>query len=178
MSRPPGGAYTPPPTTVVVANPTVYTTIDTPASSTPPGTVANCGLFYTVQPDDECNTVALRFGITFDQLRTMNPSLDATCSNLFLSDSYCVALVDGSTIPTSSAPPTTTSFVSPPGPTQSGATTKCRQWYTTVSGDDCSIVGQAFGITFAQLKAWNPYLDASCSNMWLEYAYCVAGPSL
>jgi spore germination protein YaaH len=178
-TRPPGGTYTPPPTTATVANPTVYTTTDTPAAQTPPGTIANCGKFYTVQPDDECNTVALRFGITFDQLRAMNPSLDATCSNLFLDEAYCVALVDGTTItatPTSSAPPTATSFVPPPGPTQPGATTECLQWYTTVSRDYCFLVQQQFSITFEQLRTWNPYLDEACSNMWLGYSYCVAGP--
>jgi LysM repeat protein len=179
MTRPPGGAYSPPPTTVTVANPTVFSTTATPAAQTPAGTIANCGLYYTVQPNDECNTVAIRFGITFQQLRDMNPSLDATCSNLYLDESYCVALVDGTTVtasPTTSGPPTSATFVPPPGPTQPGATTECTQWYTAVAGDYCYLIEQEFGITFEQMRAWNPYLDENCSNLWPDYSYCVAGP--
>lgn len=177
--RPPGGSYTPPPTTVTVANPTVYSTTATPAAQTPPGTIANCGNYYTVQAGDECNTVALRFGITFQQLRAMNPSLDETCSNLYLDESYCVALVEGTTVtatPTTGEPPTGATPVPPPGPTQPGATTECKGWYTAVAGDYCYLITTNHGITFEQFRTWNPYLDENCSNLWPDYSYCVAGP--
>lgn len=61
----------------------------------------------------------------------------------------------------------------PPAPTQSGASKACYQWYTAVAGDYCYLVYTKFGITFDRLGAWNIALDANCSNMWPDYAYCV-----
>lgn len=195
---PPGGAYVPPATTAPVANPTVYTTTAIPALPTPPGTISNCGLYYNTQSGDYCNMIAMNFSITFDQLRAMNPQIDANCSNLWANASYCVAPVNGTTITpapitstTSTAssptgtllPPTTTTTttkpavtVAPPAPTQPGATSQCYEWYVAADGDYCYLVYTKFGITFDQLRAWNPYLDENCSNMWPGYAYCVKGP--
>lgn len=240
LHRPPGGEYIPPSTTVAPAQPTVYTTIATPTAPVHTDTVPNCGKYYTVIAGDLCDMVAMKFSITVDHFRALNPSLNAECTNLFLGYDYCVGLVNGTTIttaaptsstttpsapstkqsglvngtnittaaptsstttpsvpstkqsglvngtnittaaPTSStttpSPSSTTQFLPPSGPTQSGATTKCRQWYTVQSGDDCWVVQQRFGITFAQIRQWNPSLDESCSNMWLGHSYCVAGP--
>jgi len=66
------------------ANPTIFTTTAKAPAATPSGTIANCGLYYTVQPNDYCNLVALNFSITFGQLIDYNPSLDSACSNLLL----------------------------------------------------------------------------------------------
>lgn len=76
-----GGAYTPVLATQASTT-TVYTATATPAEPTPSGTIPNCGLYYSVVEGDFCNTVALDFSITLDQLYAMNPSLDANCSNL------------------------------------------------------------------------------------------------
>lgn len=43
------------------------------------------------------------------------------------------------------------------------------------SGDFCARVQDQFGITFAQLQAWNPSLLSDCSNLALGEAYCVNG---
>ena len=83
---PPGGLYEP-----IVdgpAQPTIRTTTASHAQPTPPGTVDNCGLYYTVQPGDYCQAIALRFGITFSGLVDMNPSLDSSCSNLLAGFDY------------------------------------------------------------------------------------------
>lgn len=41
-------------------------------------------------------------------------------------------------------------------------------------GDDCFMVTQRFALGPDQLREWNPYLDARCSNLWLSYDVCVA----
>ncbi|PSK36695.1 hypothetical protein B9Z65_1878 [Elsinoe australis] len=199
---PPGGAYVPPASTVMQANPTVFTTTMKAPAPTPTGTIPNCGLYYTVKSGDYCNLVALNFSITFSQLIDMNPSLDSACSNLLLGYSYCVGAVNGTTVAhqtTTKQPPTTSAMsattaptgitttkatstpntvVTQPAPTstQAGASTACRKWYVVKSGDTCSIVEQANGITDAQFRAWNTAIDSACTNLWLGYAYCVAGP--
>ncbi len=91
--RPPGGNYIPASTTVTPASPTVATTTATPAHPTQSGTISNCGHFYQVQAGDICNTVAMKFGLTFIDLRTANPQLDAECTNMWLGYDYCVATI-------------------------------------------------------------------------------------
>ena len=57
-----------------------------------PGTPTNCSTYYTVGAGDTCDSVAERFNITFLQLQTLNPGINARCSNLWLGYDYCVAL--------------------------------------------------------------------------------------
>jgi len=168
---PPGGLYTP--NTVAPAQPTTYTTTATPTLPTQTGTVSNCGKYHSVVLGEDCNTIALNYSITFTDFRAMNPSIDETCSNLLWGFDYCVALVDGSTMP----PVTTPTPVPAPGPTSPGATDTCYKWITTVSGDDCSQITSNNGITFDQFRSWNPYIDSTCSNLWADTAYCVDGGS-
>ena len=62
------------------------------------------------------------------------------------------------------APTVTTS---PPAPTNSGTTGSCYEWHTVVSGDTCSVIETAYGITDADFRNWNPSIDANCYNLIL-----------
>lgn len=53
------------------------------------------------------------------------------------------------------------------------AISPCQEYYTVVDGDYCQKVETQFGITAAQLQAWNTGLDDACSNLWKGYQYCV-----
>ncbi|KAH7925017.1 hypothetical protein BV22DRAFT_1129366 [Leucogyrophana mollusca] len=53
-------------------------------------------------------------------------------------------------------------------------TTDCTAYYTVVSGDTCDLVEAKNGITAAQFLAWNPEINADCTNLELGEAYCVA----
>ncbi|KAK3935764.1 hypothetical protein QBC46DRAFT_42828 [Diplogelasinospora grovesii] len=67
-----------------------------------------------------------------------------------------------------------TAFTSPNAPTQTGTISSCNEWYDVVTGDSCSSVASAFGITLAQFLAWNPAVSSDCStNFWVGDAYCV-----
>lgn len=74
---------------------------------------------------------------------------------------------------TTSSSTSRVSTVAAPAPTQSGASTACQQWYVAQSGDYCYLIYTNYGITFDQFRAWNPAIDASCSNLQPQYAYCV-----
>lgn len=167
---PPGGAYTP--ILAVPASATVYTTTATPAEPTPSGTIPNCGLYYGVVEGDFCNTVALNFSITLDQLYAMNPSLLANCSNLLTGIDYCVATVAATA--TTTAVQTTTAV---PAPTQtvSGTTSTCYEWYIVESGDSCDKFDALYGITLDYFRSLNTFVDAVCDNIYPDYAYCVNG---
>ena len=193
---PPGGVYSPPAATP--AYPTIYTTTATPTEPTPSGTVPNCGLYYGVQPGDSCNTVALNFSITLTELLgiyqsmtvllssltllDLNPSLNTDCTNLNYGYDYCVAPVNGTTV--SPRPTTTSTTIAPagsttvpaPGPTVSGTTANCRQWYIVKSGDTCYAIETTYGITSTQFLGWNTGVNSGCTNLYVGDAYCVAGP--
>ncbi|KAL4901141.1 hypothetical protein BDW74DRAFT_181995 [Aspergillus multicolor] len=185
---PPGGIYVPSSTTVGAAYPTSFTTTASPSAPTQTDTIANCGLYYTVQEGDICDDVTLRFSLTLAQLIAMNPSIDEACSNLLYGFDYCVAAVNGTSItpPVTSTPtPTTTSdggstmtstTVSAPTKTRTGTTETCYEWYVAVSGDSCWSIYTAYEITFEQFRQWNEVIDEECSNLWPDYAYCVSGP--
>jgi hypothetical protein len=62
----------------------------------------------------------------------------------------------------------------PAEPTQSGSIANCGLYYNVVAGDTCNQIALVYGITLADLQAWNPYLNDDCTNLWLGYAICVA----
>jgi hypothetical protein len=78
---PPGGAYVLP---NPVAAPTegVYYTTAQPALPTQIGSIEDCGHYYDVVADEICQTVAIRHGITLDQLFEYNAYLTNDCMNL------------------------------------------------------------------------------------------------
>ncbi|ELR06921.1 hypothetical protein GMDG_02291 [Pseudogymnoascus destructans 20631-21] len=77
-----------------------------------------------------------------------------------------------STTTTTTSSSTTTS-VTAPGPTQSGITSNCDRYYVVQQGDSCASVESKFGISFAQLYAWNPAIGSDWTSLWLDEAYCV-----
>jgi hypothetical protein len=54
-----------------------------------------------------------------------------------------------------------------------GVTRECSEYYRVEGGDFCLKVGERFGVSFARLRELNTALDAECSNLWLDYDYCV-----
>nr|POE65198.1 lysm domain-containing protein [Quercus suber] len=195
---PPGGAYQPAKTTA--ANATVYSTTARPAAPTLAGTIPYCGLWYNVTTGDYCNLISQKFGITLDQLISMNTAIFKNCSNLYLGYDYCMAPCCGSSIPSSAsttAPPTsstmsasgTSTYASPPGPTQSGASNKCYKCLETTvarlkvlmgSPRLNSITGKSstsVSASSSNLQHRNPEVDANC-DIQAGVAYCINGPPL
>jgi LysM repeat protein len=76
---------------------------------------------------------------------------------------------------TSESSPTGTSYVAAPSATAPGTTPYCYTWYTVVSGDSCSDVAAAYGLTLAEFIALNTNVDTSCNGFWAGYSYCVSG---
>ncbi|KAJ5907883.1 hypothetical protein N7495_000565 [Penicillium taxi] len=53
------------------------------------------------------------------------------------------------------------------------AISSCQEYYSVVAGDYCRKIEVQYGITAASFQSWNTGLDASCTNLWLGYQYCV-----
>lgn len=81
-------------------------------------------------------------------------------------------------VPTTT-PAATTSAAPVPTPSSTGApiypyaVSTCQQYYTVVAGDYCDKIDTEYGISLAQLQAWNQGLDSVCSNLWKGYQYCI-----
>ncbi|KAI0595745.1 carbohydrate-binding module family 50 protein [Biscogniauxia sp. FL1348] len=84
----PGIAYVDPAPTVIA--PTTATTAAPVPTDVAPGVNMNCGRYYQVQPDEYCNMIVLRFGISLADFRLLNPDINDNCTNLFAYESYCV----------------------------------------------------------------------------------------
>lgn len=147
----------------------------TPADPTPAGTVANCGKYTKAASGDFCNTIVLAAGITLDSFYTMNPSLDANCTNLLSGYDYCVALVNGSSVTTTATATATSTFVAAPTQTVTGTTDECYEWYVVEASDTCYDIYTAYGITLQDFRDLNTYIDEACDNLWADTAYCVSG---
>ncbi|KAL5041073.1 hypothetical protein BDW71DRAFT_201664 [Aspergillus fruticulosus] len=95
---PPGGRFK---ATGLIAAPTgasEYYTTAIPAEPTQTGTTESCGRYYKVSSGDTCNAIALRFGITFADLQSLNTQIWDNCTNLWLNYDVCVAPVSKATI--------------------------------------------------------------------------------
>ncbi|KAL8381807.1 hypothetical protein RB595_005866 [Gaeumannomyces hyphopodioides] len=57
-----------------------------------------------------------------------------------------------------------------------GIIATCNRFYKIVSGDTCDTVARKNGVTVAQFRSWNSEINASCSNLWLDYFVCVGAP--
>ncbi|KAE9375150.1 carbohydrate-binding module family 50 protein [Stipitochalara longipes BDJ] len=170
-------------------NCTTLTAVAAPAPTTK-GTISPCYSWYKIQSGDTCSLVETEFGISFSQLQAWNTNLNSTCGNLVLGDAYCVngqnttcpitssisSTVTSKT--TTSSTSTTSSGVSTPTPHQPNMVSGCTGFYEAVSGDTCSGIATKYSIALNSFYTWNPDVGTTCSALWANEWYCVAGPTI
>ncbi|KAJ7853907.1 LysM domain-containing protein [Mycena leptocephala] len=84
---------------------------------------------------DSSTAVDEKLGIALADLLRWNKALTSACTTTGLDEAYCVA----------------------------GGGAACSKIYAVVSGDSCGLIESKFGITLANIFAWNPFLDSSCA---------------
>lgn len=131
-----------------------------------------CYDWYQTIKGDSCESIGKTYHITFKALLEWNPAIGADCENLWIDASYCVAGPNWGTDGYDASPTKTTSG-GPPGPTQTGITVKCNDWYLAKSGDTCAGIAQDNDITTAQFLKWNPAVGTDCTKLLAGDAYCV-----
>ncbi|KAJ6591335.1 hypothetical protein B0H10DRAFT_2233374 [Mycena sp. CBHHK59/15] len=141
---------------------------------------------YQVVANDICESIAdgsaaiTGTKITTTQLQSFNPDLGTYCqlSPLKVGQSICLTPNGGFPnvgVSTSNNPSgTPTTYAPIPTPTVSGTTSNCGKYYQVQQGDICNTVVLANSITLPDFLTLNPEIDANCTNLWLEYYYCVA----
>ncbi|KAL2787767.1 hypothetical protein BJX66DRAFT_340850 [Aspergillus keveii] len=164
------------------------TPIETPAPHGS-GEVANCTLWYApADQDDTCVNMLNTFGITFEQLYAMNPSVHNDCSGLVLGTYYCISTypdgVPGGqpdwTGPTVTVPPSTpattttaSSGISTPSPVQTGIISTCNEFYRAISGDTCYDIALENEVPLSDFYTWNPAVKSDCSGLQADVYVCV-----
>ncbi|MCJ1250760.1 hypothetical protein MMC30_007988 [Trapelia coarctata] len=195
----PGTPYTGP---IVTSAPgtTLAPTVVSPPPTVASGTNTQCSQYYLVQPGDYCNLLTIKFSISLDDFRFLNPAINDNCTNLFADESYCVAPVGDitqypghsgyippptaySTIPWTSFPKAT--FVPPSNtsisqilPFAPGTRLDCVLY---VNGGDqeadpslgnlCQTIASGWGLSTDQLTNWNPSLNASDPSCHFDPSY-------
>jgi hypothetical protein len=75
------------------------------------------------------------------------------------------------------APPASTTAASTavPRPTNThpNSTKPCAAWYTVQDGDYCESISIRQNIALRDFYFLNPSIDADCTNLWLDAAYCI-----
>ncbi|KAK1779165.1 hypothetical protein QBC45DRAFT_432873 [Copromyces sp. CBS 386.78] len=142
-----------------------------------PGIVADCDGFYKVVSGDSCDTIASKNSITTTQFKTWNTEINADCSNLWLDYYVCVHIPGAVTQkPTTTTMATSTSTAAPAAtnsPQMPGIVADCDGYHKIVSGDQCDTIATKYGITTDMFLSYNSYVNAQCSNLWLDYYVCV-----
>ncbi|WYZ45783.1 hypothetical protein EsH8_IX_000008 [Colletotrichum jinshuiense] len=147
------------------------TTMTTPGNgiSTPAPTQAtivnNCDVFYFVIAIDTCEAISVKHGITVAQFQSWNPSIGATCTELWANTYACVSIVGHS--PTNPPPAT-------PTPIQPNMVGNCDLFYKVRSEDTCTSIASSNGVTTQQITTWNPSVKSNCTALWLDYYICTS----
>ncbi|KAK4185238.1 hypothetical protein QBC35DRAFT_537994 [Podospora australis] len=140
-----------------------------------PGTAPNCNAFYKIVSGDSCEIIAQKNSITLAQFRSWNTEINAACNNLLLDYYVCVRVPGPSVLPsvTTSAVATPTNT---PSPAMPGIVGNCNRFYKVASGDGRDSIAQKAGITVANFKRWNTFINTAFTNLWLDYYVCTRAP--
>lgn len=113
------------------------------------------------------------------QLLTWNRGILGRCDALLMGQTVCKTPPGGTFV--SGGPifaPTTIgkyySTATPAQPTPTGTTQSCGKYHYVASGDTCNGIAVRYGITFTTIRELNTQINEGCTNLWLDYAYCVA----
>ncbi|KAJ6632579.1 hypothetical protein B0H10DRAFT_1901949 [Mycena sp. CBHHK59/15] len=137
---------------------------------------------YTVQSGDTCATIGEAKNLTFAQVVSMNFQLDVSCNMIVdkVGSTICVGLTDYEQAPLPTEFPQTTATAIAPPPTgiptaPNTNLTTCGEWHTVVGGDTCNQLSINYGLSLVDLYFLNPMLNENCTNLFLDFAYCVEG---
>ncbi|KAL1895996.1 hypothetical protein Cpir12675_002972 [Ceratocystis pirilliformis] len=158
--------------------------------------VPGCTSWYVVKPSDTCQGIADSFQVPYDNIYSLNPDIDATCTNLLPDIAICLSTsprpsgfvtsylptANATTLPRSfnvaavetSAPQTTApTFAAPPADEiRSGVVPECKRYYQVIPGDTCESISLTTGIALTDFMRWNN-VAWSCKDLALGSYVCV-----
>ncbi|KAI0788969.1 hypothetical protein BC629DRAFT_1288136, partial [Irpex lacteus] len=100
---------------------------------------ASCARQYTVKEGDYCDAISAAQNVSTYQLATVNPSIDATCSNLQIGQVLCLG----------------------------NEGEDCKTTFVVQSGDSCEGIQSRHGINSTVLYHNNPQINSDCTNIYI-----------
>ncbi|KAJ5205117.1 hypothetical protein N7491_004261 [Penicillium cf. griseofulvum] len=140
---------------------------------TQPGMVDNCNGFYFAKAGDTCASIAVKSGISQQQLLSWNPSIGSDCSGLWADNYVCISRIGTPTNPPATTTTTAGNGIATPTPFQSGMVGNCKKFHFVVKGDICASIATKYSITVANFIKWNPAVKSDCTGIWAENYACV-----
>ncbi|KAL2786993.1 hypothetical protein BJX66DRAFT_341680 [Aspergillus keveii] len=135
---------------------------------------------HNVSETDTCPGLASKYGITITQFITWNQVLNSRCTNIgtLVGHMACVSYPGNATStknPYATNPVEGTATTAVPAPTNVApdVNTACGKYYRVKEGDYCQVIAMSNGIMLDDLYFLNPGIDKNCTNLWLDYNYCV-----
>ncbi|PSK53207.1 hypothetical protein B9Z65_3407 [Elsinoe australis] len=136
---------------------------------------------YTWNATDTCQNAIKNYqGVTLPQFLAWNPMFSALCrySAKFAGYEVCMSPPGGvmshDNDDSTGGAPTAPSVAAPvPTNARDGSNRRCGKWATIIAGDTCALLSLANGISLSDFRFLNPTIDANCTNLLLDLAYCV-----
>lgn len=133
--------------------------------------VDNCDAFHLVQKDEECQSIASKYGISLDDFVKWNPKIGGTaCTGLWANVHVCVSVIGSDPSPTTTAP---SNGVTTPTPTQQGMVGNCNKFHLVEQGQGCSTITSKYGISLPDFVKWNDVGGLDCRGLWANVYVCV-----
>ncbi|KAI0824141.1 hypothetical protein BC628DRAFT_1379985 [Trametes gibbosa] len=107
---------------------------------------ASCARQYTVKEGDWCDTISAANNASTYQLAVVNPTIDASCTNLQTGQVICLG-TEGE---------------------------DCKTTHVVHPDDTCDLLTGIYNINSTVLYANNPQIDADCNNLYIGEVVCVA----
>ena len=48
----------------------------------------------------------------------------------------------------------------------------CSRYSLVVANDICDVIAARYGISVADFRRWNPFVNSACTNLWLGALVC------
>lgn len=152
---------------------TLHLGIETP-QPTQPSIVDNCDKFYFVQPNEGCQTIADKNGITLAQFLSWNPKAGSNCGGLWAEAYACVSIIGHTPTTVAPTPTKTPNGIQTPQPTQPSMVENCDAFHFVQPNEGCQTIASKYGISLAQFLQWNPKAGSNCNGLWGETYACVS----
>jgi chitinase len=128
---------------------------------TQPNMNKNCNKFYYVKSGENCAAMAAKHGLSFNRLKSWNPSIGDNCLNLEAKTYVCVNVVGYTPTPTTTCGSTAKSW----GDNKDDALSRAKRWCSGNGGSLTYTVGQRKNGCYNALKGENKY-QFSIQNNW------------
>ena len=160
---------------LITANGLTYDPASFPAS----GTLCireKCSV-CVVKQNDTCKDITDSNSLSMAQFMAWNPTINGLCTNLvdMVNQTICLSNPLGDYLVANNTGTDTFNTPVPiPTSTVPNTTLNCGEYYLVQTGDDCSTISLKFNIALTDFLFLNPEVFANCTNLWLNYSYCVA----